>query len=117
MADIRDAVASQNQFALSKEESLAATLPPAKGDSGTAGEGAVVTGTALIDTQTNYGFIPRMAYFDGAGNFGFQTMDGNPHVIAVLANTSFGPVFIKSIYPATYATSALRTTATGVHLF
>ena len=85
-----------------------------QGDSGTAGTGISVTGSAVIEPSIG---IFRQVRVDGAGNFGFTTPDGNSHVIALAANETFTSVFMKTIYPASYATTALRTTATGVHIF
>lgn len=117
MSAITDAIVANANNAVAANESLSSMMSCDKGNSGTAGTGISTAGTALIDCLTTFGFIPRIVRFDVAGNFGFQTLDGNPHVIAVDAKTELSARFIKAIYPASYATAGLRTTATGVHVF
>jgi hypothetical protein len=117
MGALTDAIVANGNNATPTGEAIAALVSADKGFSGSGGTGATVTGSDLIDAYTLCGFIPRMVRFDGEGNFGFKTLDGNSHVIAVADNETICAVFIKSIYPASYATAGLRTTATGVHFF
>lgn len=114
MADIRNGVASQNQYGFSADDSLAATLSSDKGNSGT-GSGITLAGTSTIDCFTTFGFYPRQVYITGAGNFSFKTLDGNSHVLSVAAQSWISAIFISEIYQASHAT--LATTATGVHVF
>jgi hypothetical protein len=112
-----DGVNSVNEIGMSGDEAAASTVCAHRGKSGTGGTGADVSGTAVINCLSTYGFYPRIVRVDGAGNFGFTTLDDNPHVIAMDAKSELRSIFIKTIYPASYATAGLRTTATGVHLF
>ncbi len=97
--------AAQNARALISSE---------EGDSGTLGTGIDVSGSTVITPSIG---TFRQVRVDGAGNFGFTMPDGSIHVIALAANEEFTSKFISTIYPASYATAALRTTATGVHIF
>jgi hypothetical protein len=103
---------------IGQQEAAASIVCAHKGYSGASFSGIDLSGSAAIDCLTTYGFYPRICRFDAAGNFGFQTLDGNQHLIAVDAKSEFRSVFIKTIYPASYATAGLRSTSTiGLHIF
>ncbi len=94
---------------MSAEESLRSMVSSDWGDSGAAG-----TGISLATDYTPASLI-RQAIIVGAGNFCFETPDGNPHVIPVSAGTWFQGILISKIYGSAHAT--YPTTATGIHVF
>ncbi len=111
----KDALVGQK--GISAQEAAENVMCADEGNSGTNGTGIDVSGTTKINCLTTFGFQPRLIRIDGAGNFGFDTLDDNPHVFEVTAKTEIRGYIIKAIYPASYATSALRTTATKIHVF
>jgi hypothetical protein len=115
MSNLTDAIVANGNNALPSNEALSAMVIADKGNSGIAGAGVSLLGTATIDCKAEYGWYPRLVYINSAGNFSFKTLDGNPHVLPVADKTWINTAFIKEIYEASHATMA--TTATGVHVY
>jgi hypothetical protein len=113
MSVLTDAIVLSGNNGLSPQEALSSMTPADKGNSGT-GAGLVTTGTGIIDCKAELGFIPRMAYIQTDGNFGFKTLDGNTHLMAESAKTWIGPIWMPYIYEASHATWATTST---IHVF
>ena len=113
MAALYEGIIKHFKDFASTRENTRAIVSSDRGDSGTAGTGVNVSGAAMITPTIQV----RQIYIETAGDFSFTTLDGNPHVIPVADKTWIRPIFVKQIFPASWAVTALRTTATGIHLF
>jgi len=103
---------------MSVQESNRGILCADQGASGaTPFTGIDISGNEELVCETEFGFTPRVIRVDGAGVVAFRTLDDNTHVVDMAAKTELRGIFIKSIFQDTYTVAALRTTATGIHLF
>jgi len=84
--------------------------PCYKGDSGTAGTGIDLTGD-----YTPAFPVKILIAESETGNIGFETDDGNSHVIPASVLQVVDRIVITKIYSSTDANYA--TTATGIHVF
>jgi hypothetical protein len=108
-------VTSTNEERIDSDDANASMVCAHKGASGTAGTGVSLTGSTQVVCQTTLGFIPRMAYIEGAGVLSFTTLDDSLHRLDLAAKSWVSGIFIKSYFLASHATTP--TTATGVHFF